>query len=537
TCVYQSGAALRLLSENSSKFDLLLVDCSIHDADVHAFLRETKNMDVLSIVNGNAKYNNLLMSEQDDDGFIINAFKSGAFLVMKKPLTMEAVSHIRQDVIRERIRKRETHRNKNRNLKVESQEIGTQENVNLGSNRKHRGESSEQATSSNYKSNLVFHWSDDDSVRTMKKKTCVEWTPELHAKFINAVIQLGEGSKSSADNIRSRCYPKNILDLMAVPGLTRMQVASHLQLVSYSLQLWLESLLVGHYVEMLNLSIDWSLEFLCLNCCKYQNFQFYFFWEQIVHEFVFFSSLGHFVSLGIVAGEGIPVEHSPANISQRQVARERFPQRLVAGESPEMSLRNVVNVAVTYINPVFVDGFIDPNKCRKEKWKNDEKLSSDFTSKRAIGRKFGCMPSIQINQHDQDESSIGFNLSMKGWHQKEMNHMTNQTERGPMMTRLNQRNIEQCAGYTPFSFQNSYGSKQDEGFDRILTETIRDYIQPDAGEGVNHHTFSPDTSDDFPDFLRDLDGNGPNDNLIAENIAQDRSYGTPDDEEMSDKYM
>nr|GFD00890.1 hypothetical protein [Tanacetum cinerariifolium] len=51
------------------------------------------------------------------------------------------------------------------------------------------------------------------------------------------------------------------------------------------------------------------------------------------------------VSLGIVAGEGIPVEHSPTNIAQRQVARERF-QRLVAGESPEMSLENVVNVVV-----------------------------------------------------------------------------------------------------------------------------------------------------------------------------------------------
>nr|GEV19497.1 F-box domain, leucine-rich repeat domain, L domain-like protein [Tanacetum cinerariifolium] len=47
------------------------------------------------------------------------------------------------------------------------------------------------------------------------------------------------------------------------------------------------------------------------------------------------------VSLGIVAGEGIPVEHSPANIPQRQVARERC-----RWESPEMSLGNVVNVVV-----------------------------------------------------------------------------------------------------------------------------------------------------------------------------------------------
>nr|GEX31110.1 F-box domain, leucine-rich repeat domain, L domain-like protein [Tanacetum cinerariifolium] len=56
------------------------------------------------------------------------------------------------------------------------------------------------------------------------------------------------------------------------------------------------------------------------------------------------------ISLGIVAGEGIPVEHSPANIPQRQVARKRFSQQLVAGKSHEMSLGNVVNVVVNPAN-------------------------------------------------------------------------------------------------------------------------------------------------------------------------------------------
>ncbi|PWA94946.1 hypothetical protein CTI12_AA051930 [Artemisia annua] len=358
------------------------------------------------------------MSEQHDDEFIISAIKSGAFLVMKKPLTMKAVSIIRQNVIRERIHKRENHRSKNNNLKVESQETGMQENGNLGSKRMDRGESSKQATSNNFESNLVLHWSEDDVVHTMKKKTCVEWTPELHAKFINAIIQLGARNIMSPDNIRSRCYPKNILDLMAVPGLTRMQVASHLQ------------------------------------------------------------------------------------------------------------------------------------KCRREKWKKDEKrfmgeslwnykLSSDFTSKIAAERKFGCMPSIQINRRDQEESSIGFHFTMNGWHQKEVNHMTNQTERGSVMTRSNQRNIEQRAAYTPFNLQSGYGSKQDEGFGGIFTKTTHDYIQPDAGQDANHHTFSQDesqASDDFTDFLRDIHGNGPNDNLIAENIAQDRSCGKSDENDERQKY-
>ncbi|GER52346.1 two-component response regulator ARR1 [Striga asiatica] len=53
----------------------------------------------------------------------------------------------------------------------------------------------------------------------VKRKMCTEWTQELHAKFMAAVEELGEG----------RCFPKEILELMNVPGLTRMQVASHLQ--------------------------------------------------------------------------------------------------------------------------------------------------------------------------------------------------------------------------------------------------------------------------------------------------------------------
>ncbi|GJW38652.1 hypothetical protein Tco_0064497 [Tanacetum coccineum] len=56
--------------------------------------------------------------------------------------------------------------------------------------------------------------------------------------------------------------------------------------------------------------------------------------------------MGPTVSLGIVAGEGIPVELSPANIPQRQVARERYPQRHVTRESIEFSPGKVYIVVV-----------------------------------------------------------------------------------------------------------------------------------------------------------------------------------------------
>nr|GEX45933.1 hypothetical protein [Tanacetum cinerariifolium] len=58
--------------------------------------------------------------------------------------------------------------------------------------------------------------------------------------------------------------------------------------------------------------------------------------------------VGPTVSLGIVAGEGIPCERYPANIPRRQVSGETYPQRQVVGESQELSLRNGLNVVVNF---------------------------------------------------------------------------------------------------------------------------------------------------------------------------------------------
>ncbi|MCD7451925.1 Two-component response [Datura stramonium] len=55
--------------------------------------------------------------------------------------------------------------------------------------------------------------------KTNKKKMKVDWTPELHKKFVQAVEQLGI----------DQAIPSRILELMKVEGLTRHNIASHLQ--------------------------------------------------------------------------------------------------------------------------------------------------------------------------------------------------------------------------------------------------------------------------------------------------------------------
>ncbi|KAK7330865.1 hypothetical protein VNO77_25071 [Canavalia gladiata] len=68
-------------------------------------------------------------------------------------------------------------------------------------------------------SNKVGVRSDSFKIKANRKKMKVDWTPELHKKFVKAVEQLGI----------DQAIPSRILELMKVEGLTRHNVASHLQ--------------------------------------------------------------------------------------------------------------------------------------------------------------------------------------------------------------------------------------------------------------------------------------------------------------------
>ncbi|CAL0311626.1 unnamed protein product [Lupinus luteus] len=60
---------------------------------------------------------------------------------------------------------------------------------------------------------------DSCEIKANRKKRKVDWTPQLHKKFVQAVEQLGV----------DQAIPSRILELMKVDGLTRHNVASHLQ--------------------------------------------------------------------------------------------------------------------------------------------------------------------------------------------------------------------------------------------------------------------------------------------------------------------
>ncbi|BAU00369.1 Two-component response regulator-like APRR2 Pseudo-response regulator 2 TOC2 protein [Vigna angularis] len=62
-------------------------------------------------------------------------------------------------------------------------------------------------------------FNDSCEIKANRKKMKVDWTPELHKNFVKAVEQLGI----------DQAIPSRILEIMKVEGLTRHNVASHLQ--------------------------------------------------------------------------------------------------------------------------------------------------------------------------------------------------------------------------------------------------------------------------------------------------------------------
>ncbi|KAL8056040.1 hypothetical protein ABFS82_04G093200 [Erythranthe guttata] len=268
TFVELASAAISMLLSGKAKFDVVMAN--VNSPDLHGFklLQHAATMG-LPVV---------LMSAEENSLMAMRALENGAFLYIKKPATLDIMRCLWQHVLREKtrlVREREMLASVNKNANNANTIVSTNHGS-RGVNHDHqfkemnnnRGfENPDYYNSSNNNNNMgrvsghLHHVMmknnkgkakkkirgisrhglingldedecDSDSFHVMvensnnnnnsgnvKRKMCTEWTQELHAKFMDAVEQLGEG----------RCFPKEILELMDVPGLTRMQVASHLQ--------------------------------------------------------------------------------------------------------------------------------------------------------------------------------------------------------------------------------------------------------------------------------------------------------------------
>lgn len=210
TCSHAT-IALQHLRGRKGGYDVVITD--VHMPDMNGF-------SLLELVGLEMDLPVIMMSADGSTDAVMEGIRHGACDYLIKPVRMEELKNIWQHVYRKK-------KNENRDL----EHSGSVEE----SNHPKRGFDESEFTSS------INEVVTDGSLRSQKKrKDCkdteedvaldnddsssakkprVVWSVELHQQFVTAVNQLGI----------DKAVPKRILELMNVPGLTRENVASHLQ--------------------------------------------------------------------------------------------------------------------------------------------------------------------------------------------------------------------------------------------------------------------------------------------------------------------
>ncbi|CAH9095581.1 unnamed protein product [Cuscuta epithymum] len=214
TCLYEvtkcnrAETALSLLRENKNGFDVVISDVHMPDMDGFKLLEHIGLEMDLPVI---------MMSADDSKSVVMKGVTHGACDYLIKPVRMEALKNIWQHVVRK----------KKHGLK-EKDNPEQSGSADEGGDRQQQkpqddGDYSSSANEGSWKNSKRRKEEDDegeerDDTSTLKKPRVV-WSVELHQQFVAAVNQLGI----------DKAVPKKILELMNVPGLTRENVASHLQ--------------------------------------------------------------------------------------------------------------------------------------------------------------------------------------------------------------------------------------------------------------------------------------------------------------------
>ncbi|XP_057767865.1 two-component response regulator ARR12-like isoform X2 [Salvia miltiorrhiza] len=202
TTTSQARMALKMLRDNKDRFDLVISD--VHMPDMDGFK-------LLELVGLEMDLPVIMLSANGDPKLVMKGITHGACDYLVKPVRIEELRNIWQHVIR---KKKTEPKNQNSSAdqgngnQSSGEGNGSQADRNGKCNRKRKDEEDFSEDNEN----------ENEDPATSKKPRVV-WSIELHRKFVAAVNQLGI----------EKAVPKRILDLMNVEGLTRENVASHLQ--------------------------------------------------------------------------------------------------------------------------------------------------------------------------------------------------------------------------------------------------------------------------------------------------------------------
>lgn len=197
--------ALSMLRENRNGFDVVISDVHMPDMDGFKLLEHVGLEMDLPVI---------MMSADDSKDVVMKGVTHGACDYLIKPVRIEALKNIWQHVIRKKKHEwKDKDFDQSTSLEDGDQQQKLPEDVDYSSS---ANEGSWKSSKRRKEEEDETEERDDSS--TLKKPRVV-WSVELHQQFVSAVNQLGV----------EKAVPKKILELMNVPGLTRENVASHLQ--------------------------------------------------------------------------------------------------------------------------------------------------------------------------------------------------------------------------------------------------------------------------------------------------------------------
>lgn len=207
TTCSQATSALNLLRERKGGFDVVLSD--VHMPDMDGFK-------LLELVGLEMDLPVIMMSADGRTNLVLRGIRHGACDYLIKPIREEQLKNIWQHVVRKKWNENKEHENSGsmEQKKGDDSEYGCSVN---------EGENGAMTCHKKRRNNINIKEEDECELESddpsASKKPRVVWSVELHQQFVAAVNQLGI----------DKAVPKRILELMNVPGLTRENVASHLQ--------------------------------------------------------------------------------------------------------------------------------------------------------------------------------------------------------------------------------------------------------------------------------------------------------------------
>ncbi|CAN6177538.1 unnamed protein product [Urochloa humidicola] len=205
TTVTDAKRALDMLREmkDGGQFDLVISDVIMPDMD---------GFKLLELIGLEMDIPVIMLSANDETETVMKGINHGACDYLVKPVRLEQLRGIWTHVVRNSKtdpRNSMSGGNDDAGQKLQSVEDDKDEKDSAKHNRK---------SSKKKKKNVNGAEEDKENTSTQKRQR-VQWPGDLHRKFVKAVNQIG----------MDRAVPKKILEIMNVEGLTRENVASHLQ--------------------------------------------------------------------------------------------------------------------------------------------------------------------------------------------------------------------------------------------------------------------------------------------------------------------